>query len=111
MLKTSAQWYREDTKSDINDPDGWDRMYGALYWFKVPILQSEYEKRKSLSTCVSFGKNQHLHPFQWNAYWEKEFETFEKKHCLGKMLIQEWFNHWTDKDYEETDLDLLKIKK
>ncbi len=55
LLLTSNEW---EDKSDtiILDPDGWDRKGGFYYsWYEERITQSEYDKRRMISTCVPKG--------------------------------------------------------
>lgn len=75
-LKTSYQWYLEDSQVDILDADGWrEPKLNALdqlnYWFTKPILYSEYCSRRNKSTITYYSKK-HKSPFgSWNNYMKR----------------------------------------
>ncbi len=86
MLKTSHQWYQEDKKWDICDPDGWPRTHeGPISWYYVLILHDEYEARVNLSTCVSYNLYGHHAPFQIpdtpHVFKPSEFCDVHTHHC------------------------------
>jgi hypothetical protein len=64
--KTAEEWYREDTKYDILDPDGWPRDDPKVeeIWWTQPITQEEYLRRRSPCTITTFMHNEHRSPFK-----------------------------------------------
>ena len=56
--KTSEEWQNTDKHKDITilDPDGW--RDGTCDFFKDKITESEYMKRRSISTCRWIRKEQ-----------------------------------------------------
>lgn len=63
-LKTSDEWYKVDTSSDIVDPDGWDRSSkNHDDWFVEKISLKTYTERRDLSSTTKFGKYKHVCPF------------------------------------------------
>ena len=49
--KTSAEWQVLKPKIIVYDPDGWDRQDYEYSWNVEQITETEYKRRRSLSTC------------------------------------------------------------
>ena len=48
---TSAEWQNIFPKTQVLDPDGWDRQNYEFSWYEEKIDQKEYNRRLGSSTC------------------------------------------------------------
>lgn len=67
--KTASQWYEDDIKYDILDPDGWDRSVsngvcrGAVKWYETRITFEKYKNKRDKCTVTDYMRNGHRQPF------------------------------------------------
>jgi hypothetical protein len=54
MKKTSDEWQKENPRTVVCDPDGWDRTNFQYSWFEEEITFEEYNKRLIHSTCMFY---------------------------------------------------------
>jgi len=53
MKKTSEEWSKE-YKTQVIDPDGWDRLNFVYSWYEEEITKKEFESRMFVSTCKMY---------------------------------------------------------
>jgi len=54
FMNTSEKWQELYPNPKVIDPDGWDRENYQWSWYNQSITYTEYQRRLSLSTCMSY---------------------------------------------------------
>ncbi len=53
-MKTSEEWQKQFNEIVVLNPDGWDRKNYDYSWYEEKITFTEYNRRRSQSTCKNF---------------------------------------------------------
>ena len=73
-LKTSEEWQKQFNENVVLNPDGWDRKNYDYSWYEEKITFTEYNRRRSQSTCK-------------NSIPKKELNRETLEEAAHKMLV------------------------